>query len=175
MTPRNIPPAPGWSPDGHRIKIPLLYDRGRDKVWVYGALRVRDGQTLTQIAPARNTAGYLALLQALDQAHPQGDLYLVTDNLSSHTSGAILEWLAAHPRIQHVFIPVGASWLNLIEGWWRIFRRKAFAGVPLANADDVAYVTHLATAQLNRHARPWVWGRPAPPHRTLRRRFVYRL
>src|SRR5215813_5676519 len=129
VTPRNFPPAPGWSPDGHRIKVPLDYDRGLDKVWVYGALCVCTGQVLTQTAPARNTAGYLALLRTLDQVYPQGDLYLIADNLSSHSSGPIRDWLAAHPRIQHAFIPSGAAWLNLIEGWWRLFRRKAFAGV----------------------------------------------
>jgi len=159
--------------DGHRIKVPLSYDRGLEKVWVYGALCVRDGHVLTQTAPARNTAGYLALLQALDQAYPRGDLFLIADNLASHLSGPIRDWLALHPRIQHAFIPVGASWLNLIEGWWRVFRRKAFAGASLANADAFAYATRIATAQLNRHARPWVWGRPPPPHRMLRRRFIY--
>jgi len=175
VTPRNFPPAPGWSPTGHRIKVPLDYERGPDKVWVYGALCVRDGQALTQTAPSRNTSGYPELLQALDQTYPQGELYLVADNLASHSSGPIRDWLAAHPRVQHAFIPVGAAWLNLIEGWWRIFRRKAFTGVSLAGHEDIAYATRLATAQLNRHAQPWIWGRPAPPHRTLRRCFVYRL
>ena len=175
VTPRNFPPTPGWSPDGHRIKVPLDYDRGLEKVWVYGALCVRTGHVLTQTAPARNTAGYLALLHTLDRAYPQGDLYLIADNLSSHSSGPIRDWLADHPRFQHAFIPSGAAWLNLIEGWWRLFRRKAFAGVSVANADDIAYVTRVATAQLNRHATPWIWGRPPPPHRTLRRCFVYRL
>ena len=154
--------------------MPLDYERGPDKVWVYGALAVRDGQVLTQTAPARNTAGYLALLHAVDATYPRGDLFLIADNLASHLSGPIREWLAAHPRIQHAFIPVGAAWLNLIEGWWRLFRRKAFAGVSLANAEDIAYATGIATAQLNRHARPWIWGRPAPPHRSLRRCFMYR-
>lgn len=154
--------------------MPLDYERGPDKVWIYGALRVSDGQALTQTAPARNTAGYLALLETLDQTYPHGDLYLVADNLASHLSGPIREWLADHPRIAHAFIPVGAAWLNLIEGWWRLFRRKAFAGQSLANHHDIAYVTRIATAQLNRHAQPWVWGRPPPPHRMLRRCFVYR-
>jgi hypothetical protein len=175
VTPRNFPPAAGWSPSGHRIKAPVDYERGPDKVWVYGALCVRDGQVVTQTAPSRNTAGYLDLLQALDRAYPDGDLHLVADNLASHSSGPIRDWLADHPRIRHAFIPVGAAWLNLIEGWWRIFRRKAFAGTSLANAEDIAYATRLATAQLNRHAYPWIWGRPPPRHRTLRRCSVYRL
>ena len=155
--------------------MPLDYDRGVEKVWVYGALCVRNGQVLTQTAPARNTSGYLALLQTLDQTYAQGALSLVADNLSSHLSGPISDWLAAHPRVQHAFIPVGAAWLNLIEGWWRLFRRKAFAGASLADADadDIAYATRIATAQLNHHAKPWVWGRPPPPHRSLRRCFVY--
>src|SRR6202008_3939111 len=75
VIPRTFPPAPGWSGDGHRIKAPLEYSRGPDKAWVYGALRVRDGQTVTFTARSRNTAGYLDLLGRLDRANPTGDLY----------------------------------------------------------------------------------------------------
>ena len=98
MTPRNFPPAPGWSPDGHRIKVPLNYDQGPQKVWVYGALRVRDGQALTQVGRSRNTSGYLCPAPELEHTYPTGTLYLIADNLASHTSGPIREWLEAHPR-----------------------------------------------------------------------------
>jgi len=101
---------------------------------VYGALSVRNGQALTQTALSRNTAGYLDLLKALDQAYLEGDLYLV-----------------AHNRIQHAFIPVGEAWLHLIAGWWRVFRCKAFAGESLADANDIADATYTATSQLNPH------------------------
>src|SRR5260370_14387830 len=47
VTPRTFPPAPRWSPDGHRIKPPCQYRRGSDKAWVFGALRVCDGHVLT--------------------------------------------------------------------------------------------------------------------------------
>jgi len=115
VIPRTFPSAPGWSPDGHRIKAPLAYSRGDDKVWVYGALRVRDGQELTLTAPSRNTAGYRRLLQAVEEDNPDGALSLISDNLSSHKSPPIQEWLAAHPRVHQVFIPKGACWLNLQE------------------------------------------------------------
>jgi hypothetical protein len=58
VIPRTFPPAPGWSPDGHRIKAPLEYSRATDKTWVYGGLRVRDGQAVTLTAPSRNSVGY---------------------------------------------------------------------------------------------------------------------
>lgn len=175
MTPRTFPPAPGWSPSGHRIRAPLEYGRGAEKVWVYGALRVRDGQALTLTAPSRNTAGYLQLLTALDAANPTGNLKLVMDNLSSHTSAPVREWLAAHPRVEQVPIPTGACWLNLQEGWWRLFRKEALAGLSFADAAEIAQATAHATGQLNRRAKPWVWGRPRPQPRDLRRCFTYRL
>ncbi|MFE2985639.1 IS630 family transposase [Streptomyces sp. NPDC059262] len=140
MIPRAFPPAPGWSPDGHRIKAELDYSRGPEKTWVYGGLRVRDGQQITMAA-------------------------------SSHNSLSTRTWLEDHPRIRHAFIPVGACWLNLQEGWWRIFRKTALAGRSFANPDDITQA--VATRQLNARARPWIWGRPAPPTRQLRRQYVY--
>ena len=175
MSPRTFPPAPAWSPDGHRIRAPLEYSRGPEKVWVYGALRVRDGQAVTLTAPSRNTAGYLRLLDAIDAADPTGDLSRIADTRSSHKSAPIQAWLAAHPRVQQVFIPKGACWLNLQEGWWRRFRREALSGQTFSDGDEIDHATRVATQQLNQHAKPWVWGRPPPAPRQYRRRFVYLL
>ena len=100
---------------------------------------------------------------------------MVTDNLSSHSSFSTRTWLVEHPRIRQVFIPVGACWLNLQEGWWRLFRKTALAGQSFADPDEIDHATRVATAQLNTRARPWIWGRPKPPTRRLRRRFIYQL
>lgn len=149
------------------------YGRGNEQVWVYGAVRVRDGQDVTFTAPSRTTVGYLKLLTVLDQANPEGELNVVSDHRSSHTSGPIQQWLAVHPRVHPVPLPTGACWLNLQEGWWRLFRREAFAGQSFADAKAIDLATRLATEHLNARAHPWVWGRPPPRQRRLRRRFVY--
>jgi hypothetical protein len=155
--------------------VPLDYGRGSEKVWVYGALRVRDGRAVTLTAASRNTAGYLRLLETIARATPGGDLYLIGDNLSSHKSPPIVAWLEAHPRVHQVFIPVGACWLNLQEAWWRLFRREAVAGQSFVDAAEIEHATRVATAQLNRRAKPWVWNRPPSSPRYRRRAFVYRL
>jgi hypothetical protein len=64
---------------------------------------------------------------------------------------------------------------HLQEGWWRIFRKTALAGQSFADPDEIAHATQVATAQLNARARPWIWGRPQPKHRSYRRRFIYTL
>ena len=148
---------------------------------VYGALRVRDGPELTCTAPSRTTRGDRKLLTRLDAAHPAGELNLVSDHLSrptSPTSGPIQQWLGQHPRVHPVPLPTGACWLNLQEGGWRLFRREAFAGQSFAgqsfaDAKAIDLATRGATEHLTARAKPWIWGRPPPAHRVLRRRFVY--
>jgi transposase len=175
VIPRTFPPPPGWSTDGHCIKAPLEYGRGREKTWVYGALRPGDGQAVSLTAPSRNSTGYQRLLAAVEQANPTGAIAVITDNLSSHSSVSTRSWLAAHPRIRQVFIPVGACWLNLQEGWWRLVRRAALAGQTFASSKEITLATEVATGQLNARARPWVWGRPAPSPRYRRRVLTYRI
>src|ERR671912_582172 len=126
-------------------------------------------------SPRNRRKSNIKLLQKIVRAIPRGRIYLVADNLSTHKSALLREWLEEYPRIEHAFIPKGAAWLNLIEVWWRLFRRQALAGIDFADSDEIAHATKVATRQLNRKAKPWVWGRPPKPPRHRRRTFVYRL
>jgi DDE superfamily endonuclease len=73
---------------------------------------VRDGKVLTRCAASRNSKGYIASLTDIAADNPTGDIFVITDNLSSHNSAETCAWLAEHPRIHHLFIPKGACWLN---------------------------------------------------------------
>jgi hypothetical protein len=83
--------------------------------------------------------------------------------------------LESHARVEQVFIPKGAAWLNLQEAWWRMFRREALAGQHFADVEEIELATRVATGQLNCRAKPWMWDRPPKPRRHRRRPFVYRL
>ena len=97
-------------------------------MWVYGALRVHDGCALTLAARACNTAGYLALLGAIDGANRVGDLYIIQDTVSSHTSAPIQAWLTDHPRVHPVPLPVGACRLNFQEAGGACFSARPSPG-----------------------------------------------
>jgi transposase len=142
---------------------------------VFGALRVEDGNSLTFTSGSRNSEGYIKLLRKIERAIPKGIIHVIADNLKTHKSVLVREWLEKHPRIEHAFIPKGAAWLNLIEAWWRLFRRQALAGVDFADSYEIDQATRVATRQLNRKASPWVWGRSPEPPRHRRRTFVYHL
>jgi hypothetical protein len=71
--------------------MPLEYSRGRDKVWVFSALRVEDGKSLTFTSRSRNSKGYLKLLKKIERAIPEGIIYLVADNLGTHKNAMVGE------------------------------------------------------------------------------------
>ena len=56
-------------------------------------------------------------IQAVDRTHP----HLIVDNTGTHTTEAIRDFLAAHPRFHLHFTPTNASWLNAVETWFVAF------------------------------------------------------
>ena len=52
-------------------------------------------------------------------------LHLIVDNSSTHTTEAIRDFLAAHPRFHLHFTPTSASWLNAVETWFGQLERRA--------------------------------------------------
>ena len=112
LIPRAYPAQPGWTADGMRVKEEVAYWREPDKIWVCGGLRIRDGHALTMCAERRNSAYYQDFLAQSEAGNPAGEIVVITDNLSSHTSQSTQEWLIGHPRIRQVFIPKNACWLN---------------------------------------------------------------
>ncbi|MCX4404805.1 MULTISPECIES: transposase [unclassified Streptomyces] len=149
-----------WSPGGHRIEAELDYSRGPEKTWVYGGLRPVDGQAVTMTASSRNSAFYQQFLQQIEDANPTGEIWIVTDNLSSHNSMSTRAWPRAIPVSTTPSSPSVRAGSTSQEGWWRIFRKAALAGRSFANRDDITYATALASNQLNSRAHPWIWADP---------------
>ena len=84
-------------------------------------------------------------------------LHLVVDNYATHKHPAVQRWLKRHPRFHFHFTPTSASWLNMVERFFRDLtvnrlRRGVFRDVmELVRAID-AYVD-----QHNEHPKPFIW------------------
>jgi hypothetical protein len=90
---------------------------------------------------------------------------------------AALQVLSCSLFRTHKLCEEGTSrgFLNLQEGWWRLFRRDARASQSFANPKEIEQATRVVTTQLNLRAKPWVWGRPPKTSRCRCRLFCYRI
>jgi len=81
------------------------------------------------------TTEFLAFLTRLAAAYPRRELYVVVDNLSTHSHPAVRAWLQRHPRVRLHFTPTSGSWLNPVEAFFSIITRQA---LPRGNFPTVA-------------------------------------
>ena len=129
---------------------------------LFAALNVLDGQVIGQCQQRHTHAEWLKFLKTIDRETPQDKtLHLIADNYATHKHPAVLEWLAKKPRFHMHFTPTSASWLNMVERFFRDItterlRRGVFTSVPeLVNAID-DYVAHH-----NTNPKPFIWTKSA--------------
>jgi DDE superfamily endonuclease len=53
------------------------------------------------------------------------ELHVVVDNLGTHFTAEVRNWLTDNPNITLHRTPVGASWMNQIEIWFGLITRQA--------------------------------------------------
>src|SRR5262245_15091571 len=75
--------------------------------------------------PPRNSSPFLGQLIALE--NKGGDIHIILDNLSTHKTQRVRDFLAEHPNVLLHFTPTYSSWLNQVEIWFSKIERDAIA------------------------------------------------
>ena len=97
------------------------------------------------------------LPQSAVKPHAGKDIHVVLDNLSTHTTPEVAQWLTDNPHVSFHFTPVGSSWINQIETWFGIITRQAirrgtFTSVKVLITQIRDYIDHW-----NADAQPFTW------------------
>ena len=83
---------------------------------LYAAFNVATGEMLGRVTRRHRATEFRQFLPQIDRATPPDvALHLIVDNSSTHTTEAIRDFLAAHPRFHLHFTPTSASWLTAVE------------------------------------------------------------
>jgi len=83
------------------------------------------------------------------------------DNYATHKHAKVQSWLDKHPRFHMHFTPTSASWLNMVERFFRDLsvnrlRRGVFASVPDLVTEIGKYI-----AVHNKNPKPFIWTKTA--------------
>jgi transposase len=118
-------PAPDWT--GRAPAPPPSTDRAEspNRLWrIIGALNAVTGRVDFLDAYIVGRAKVIKFYEQLDAAYAGvGRLLVVQDNRSIHTHEDVLSALKQWPRIEPVWLPTYAPWLNPIEKLWRWLRQ----------------------------------------------------
>jgi len=87
---------------------------------LFAALNYLNGKILAERAPRHRHQEWLKFLKAIETASPPDvDVHLILDNYATHKHPKVLRWLGQRPRFHLHFTPTSASWLNLVERFFR--------------------------------------------------------
>jgi len=129
---------------------------------LFAALNVLDGQVIGRCQQRHTHAEWLKFLRTIDRETPKDKtLHLIADNYATHKHPAVQEWLEKHPRFVMHFTPTSASWLNMVERFFRDItterlRRGVFTSVPQLITVIDEYIAHH-----NTKPKPFIWTKSA--------------
>ena len=125
---------------------------------LFAALNVADGTVIGQCQSRHRHQEWLNFLQCIDAQTPADrELHLILDNYATHKHPKVKKWLEKHPRFHLHFTPTGASWLNMVERFFRDLsvnrlRRGVFHSLP-----DLITALEKYLALHNQAPKPFVW------------------
>ncbi|MBB5156948.1 IS630 family transposase [Saccharopolyspora phatthalungensis] len=129
---------------------------------LFAAFNIADGTVISEIHRKHRAVEFKKFLVAIDKAVPaELDVHLVCDNLATHKTPAIQDWLAKHPRFTVHFTPTGSSWINQVERWFafltdQLLRRGVHKSVVALEKDVREWIKNW-----NEDPKPFVWSKTA--------------
>ena len=154
--PRRVATRPAQP--GQPIQVEHEYRRA-GATHLFAAFDTRSGQTYGLTTRRKRQVEYLTLLAHLDQAIPAAitTIHLLADNVSVHHGKLVRQWLAHHPRFVAHFTPVHCFWMNPVEQWFSILRRKRLRSPNFADVAALQRAILQFLAEWNEIAHPFRW------------------
>ena len=98
---------------------------------------MKTGKVHGKTARRHTSADFIGFLADIVERSPAGkEIHIVLDNLSTHKTQAVKEFLDQNPQVRFHFTPTYSSWLNQVEIWFAKIERDVIArGVFTSVAD----------------------------------------
>jgi transposase len=125
---------------------------------LFAALSTLDGTVIGSCMPRHRHQEWLKFLKQIDRETPaEKQIHLIADNYSTHKHATVLRWLARHPRIHLHFTPTSASWLNMVERFFRDLTEKQISRGVFRSVSELEATILGAIEQHNRDPKPFIW------------------
>lgn len=129
---------------------------------LFAALNIATGTVISDLRKTHTATDFIAFLDQIDTEVPADlDVHVILDNLATHKTPAVHDWLLRHRRFHFHFTPTYGSWMNLVERWFsalttKKLQRSAHRDVKALAADITAWVENW-----NTDPKPFIWRKTA--------------
>ena len=125
---------------------------------LFAALNTLDGTVIGMCQERHRHQEWLKFLRVIDDVTPAGkQLHLIADNYATHKHPKVQRWLARHPRFHMHFTPTSASWLNMVERFFRDLTQKRIRRGVFRDVEELIMAVETYIDKHNIDPKPFVW------------------
>ena len=125
---------------------------------LFAAMSTLDGSVISHCAQRHRHIEWLDFLRQIDRETPKDkSLHLVCDNYATHKHPKVKAWLKKHPRFHVHFTPTSASWLNMVERFFRSISTDRLERVVFRSVPELIVAIEEYIAVHNQNPKPFIW------------------
>jgi len=129
---------------------------------LFAALNILTGEVLGKCAKRHRHTEWLDFLRLINKNTPKDkEIHIICDNYATHKHPKVQSWLKHHKRFHVHFTPTSASWLNMVE---RFFRDLSEQQLRRGVFSSVAELEHAVMSYIEKHNQapaPFIWTKSA--------------
>jgi len=125
---------------------------------LFAALNTSNGEVMGLCMQRHRHQEWLRFLRLIDQATPEDkQLHLICDNYATHKHPKVKRWLARHKRFHVHFTPTSASWLNMIERFFRDLTQNRLKRGVFRDIEELIMAVQTYIDRHNLNPKPFIW------------------
>lgn len=133
---------------------------------LFAALNTVTGEVMGMTATRHTSEQFVSFLGDVIGSQPQGrEIHVICDNVSSHKTALVQEFLAEHPNVQIHYTPTYSSWLNQVENWFARIQRDVISRGVFTSVKDLDKKLMRYIRQYNKDPKPIKWKYDDPQRR----------
>ena len=125
---------------------------------LFAALDVHTGTVIGECMPKHRHDEFLKFLKKLHRETDKAlDIHLIVDNYATHKHPNVKAWLEQHPRFHMHFTPTSASWVNLVERFFRDITVDRIRRGVFRSVEDLKTAIMDYLDRRNENPKPYTW------------------
>jgi transposase len=125
---------------------------------LFAALNTLDGSVLETCMPRHRHQEWIRFLNLIKHnTPPEKEIHIICDNYATHKHAKVQSWMKRNKGFYVHFTPTSASWLNMVERFFRdISERRLRHGV-FRSVDELVCAVTDYVANHNKDPKPFIW------------------
>jgi transposase len=125
---------------------------------LFAAMNIADGRIIGQCMNKHRHQEWLKFLRLIARSAPADkEVHIICDNYATHKHAKVKAWQKRNPRFHFHFTPTSASWLNMVERFFRDLTDKSIRRGVFRNVAELTQTIEEHLRVHNADPKPILW------------------